>query len=72
MRNRNMPKQNKTFLQYAGLSFQLLVLLGGATYLGIKVDQWTHMGFPIATWLLPLLALVAVLIRIIRDTGTGK
>lgn len=67
-----MPKQNKTFLQYAGLATQLFVALGLSVYLGIKVDHWARLGTPVATWLLPLLVLVAILIRLVRDTGKGK
>ena len=78
MRNRNMPKQNKSpedkdgrksLLQYAGLSAQFLVLLGAGVFFGIKLDAWLHLSTPIATWLLPLLLLVGVLVKMVRDTG---
>jgi F0F1-type ATP synthase assembly protein I len=67
-----MPKQNKSFLQYAGLATQLFVALGLGVYLGIKVDHWAHLTTPIATWLLPLVILVGMLVLLVRDTGTGK
>ncbi|TDX01025.1 AtpZ/AtpI family protein [Dinghuibacter silviterrae] len=68
-----MPKQNnKSLLQYAGLATQLFVALGLGVYIGIKVDHWAHWKTPIATWLLPLLILVGILVRLVRDTGTGK
>jgi|HubBroStandDraft_1064217.scaffolds.fasta_scaffold1383165_2 hypothetical protein len=76
--NRNMPKQNKapddkdgrkSLLQYAGMSAQFLVLLGVGVFLGIKIDGWLKLSTPIATWLLPLLLLVGVLVKMVRDTG---
>lgn len=67
-----MPKQNKSFLQYAGLATQLFVALGLGVFVGIKVDHWAHWKTPIATWALPLVILVGMLILLVRDTGTGK
>jgi len=67
-----MPKQNKSILQYAGLATTMFVFIGGGVWLGIKVDQWAGLRTPIATWLLPLLILVGILIGIVRDTGTKK
>lgn len=67
-----MPKQNKSLLQYTGLATQMFVAIGVGVFLGIKVDHWAHFRAPIATWLLPLLILAGILIRLVRDTGTGK
>jgi uncharacterized membrane protein YhiD involved in acid resistance len=67
-----MPKQNKSFLQYAGLATQLFVALGLGVFVGIKVDHWAHLKTPVATWALPLVILVGMLILLVRDTGTGK
>jgi len=80
----NMPKQNnesskntptnsgKSGLQYAGLAMQLLVALGLGVFAGLKVDHWLHFKIPVATWVLPLLILLGILVRLVRDTGTGK
>ncbi len=51
------------------MSAQFLVLLGVGVFLGIKIDGWLKLSTPIATWLLPLLLLVGVLVKMVRDTG---
>jgi hypothetical protein len=67
------PKNNKqTLLQYAGLSTQLLVLIGVAVFAGIKCDAWLHFSTPFATWLLPLLAILVVMIKIVKDTSKNN
>lgn len=63
------PDNNKLLLQYAGLGAQLLVLLGLAVFAGIKLDQKLHFSFPILVWALPLLVLIGMITKAIRDTS---
>jgi len=63
------PDNSKLLLQYAGLGAQLLVLLGLAVFAGIKLDQKLHFSFPILVWALPLLVLIAMMTKAIRDTS---
>lgn len=56
-------------MQYAGLATQLLVALGLAVFLGLKADHWLHLSFPLLGWLVPLLVLLAMFIRIFKDTS---
>ena len=68
-----IPKNNKqTLMQYAGLSTQLLILIGAAVFAGIKLDSWLHFSTPLATWLFPLIAILALMIKIIKDTSKNK
>jgi hypothetical protein len=60
------------FLQYAGLASQFIVAIGLGVWAGIKADHWMHLRVPVASWLLPLLILVGILLKLVRDTGTGK
>jgi hypothetical protein len=68
-----MPKPGKpptgNGLQYAGLAAQLLVIIGGSVFLGLKADGWLQLRIPLLIWLLPLLMLVAVLVKIVKDTS---
>jgi hypothetical protein len=68
-----MPKQqpdnNKVLLQYAGLGAQILVSLGLSVFFGLKVDGWLHFSFPILVWALPLLVLIGLIMKLIRDTS---
>ena len=63
------PDNSKLLLQYAGLGAQLVVLLGLAVFAGIKLDQKLHFSFPILVWALPLLVLIAMITKAIRDTS---
>lgn len=60
---------NRLLLQYAGLGTQFLVSLGIAVFAGLKTDEWIKTGFPLFVWLLPLIVLIAITIKIIRDTS---
>ncbi|MGI8950567.1 MAG: hypothetical protein ACR2FN_03170 [Chitinophagaceae bacterium] len=69
MNERKPKKNNQLLLQYAGLGSQLLVSLGIATYVGYEGDKWIKTNFPLFIWLLPLLVLIFMMIKIIRDTS---
>jgi hypothetical protein len=63
-------KTNKQYLmQYASLATQLLVALGLAVFLGLKADGWLPLNFPLLGWLLPLVVLMAMFYRILKDTS---
>jgi F0F1-type ATP synthase assembly protein I len=57
-------------MRYAGLSGQLLVAIGLAVFIGYKADHWLN-TFPLFTSALPLLVLVAIFYKLVRDTS-GK
>lgn len=63
-------RSNSSYLmQYAGLASQLLVALGLAVFLGLKADKWLNISFPLLGWLVPLLVLLAMFVRILKDTS---
>jgi hypothetical protein len=68
-----MPKRDKppvtSGMQYAALATQMLVIIGGSVFLGLKADGWLRLRFPLLVWLLPLLMLVALLVKIVKDTS---
>jgi hypothetical protein len=63
------PDNSRLLLQYAGLGAQLLVGLGLAVFVGLKLDQRFHFSIPILVWALPLLVLVGMITKAIRDTS---
>ena len=68
-----MEKQsNSSLMQYAGLATQLLVSLGLAVWIGNWVDKKISFTIPIFIWLLPLLVLIAILIKVVKDTSSKK
>ena len=73
-----MPnKKHNSLLQYAGIATQLLIGLGLITYIGkvqLTNDILTITGIkfgstPLFIWILPLLLLVGMLLKAIKDTN---
>ncbi|HEU4902817.1 MAG TPA: AtpZ/AtpI family protein [Flavisolibacter sp.] len=70
-----MPKQNNAsndVLRYAGLGAQILVSIGIAVFVGLKLDQWLHMSFPLLVWLLPLVVVSMTIYKLIKETSKKK
>lgn len=66
----NKQKTNKQFLlQYAGFTFQFLAIIGVALYGGFYIDKWIKIQFALFVWLLPLIAIVGTIIKVIKDTS---
>lgn len=63
--------RRRELLRYAGLSSEVVASVGVSVYLGIKLDKWLKLSFPIFSCALPLLVIVVLLINLIRS-GTGK
>ncbi|MFT3935584.1 MAG: AtpZ/AtpI family protein [Chitinophagaceae bacterium] len=63
---------NRDLMRYAGLATQMMASLGVAVFIGLKADKWFKLSFPICTWLLPLLVLVGIIYKVIKDTGRAN
>ena len=63
---------NRDLFRYAGLATQFMLAIGLAVYTGFKADQKLHWKFPVGTVFFPLLMLVALFIKIFRDTNHEK
>ena len=63
------PKNNSLVLRYMGFAFQLMGSLALAVFAGFKLDKWIKPGIPIFIWVLSLLVLIAILIKVIKDTS---
>ena len=67
---KNKQKSNKQILlEYSGLAFQLLAVIGIAVYAGLYLDKWIKIKFPLFLWLLPLIAIIGTIIKVIKDTS---
>jgi hypothetical protein len=71
-----MPAQknnnNKDLLRYAGLATQLFLAIGLAVFFGIKLDEWLNISFPVLVWVLPLLIIVSIIYKLIKETNPKK
>ena len=62
------PPNNRLLWQYAGIGTQLLVSLGLSAYGGIWLDRWFHLKLPVFVWLLPLVVIILMIGKALRDT----
>ncbi|MDP1810959.1 MAG: hypothetical protein Q8K66_06090 [Sediminibacterium sp.] len=58
-----------SLMQYAGYAVQLAVGLGLAVWAGIWADRKIAVGIPVLSWLLPLVVLIGMLIKVVKDTS---
>jgi len=56
-------------MRYVGLATQFLIVIGISVFSGFKLDEWVNWRFPVWVWILPLLAIGAMIIGIIRDSS---
>ena len=59
-------------MRYAGLGSQILVSLGIAVFAGYKIDKWLKIPLPLLVWLLPLIVLIAIIYKLIKETSGTK
>lgn len=56
-------------MQYAGFAAQLAAGLLLAVYVGMWIDKRAGINIPLLIWLLPLLLLIGMLIKVVKDTS---
>ncbi len=61
-------KKNNQLMQYAAMGTQLTVALLLSVWLGMKLDKWLKFIIPIFVWALPLVIIIAFIVKLIRDT----
>ena len=65
-------KNNVSLIQYASMGTQLLVGIGIGVFIGLKADQWIKLKIPLLVWLLPLLIIIAFILKLIKATAKRK
>ena len=60
---------NRELMQYAGMGAQFLVSIGIGIFIGLKLDNWLNFSFPLLVWLMPLLIIIGLTIKIVKDTS---
>jgi hypothetical protein len=65
-------KSKSQLMQYAGMAMQFLVSIGIGVFVGLKVDQWINFKFPVLVWMLPLLIIIVMIYKLIKDTSKPK
>lgn len=65
-------KERNSLMQYAGYAAQLAAGLILGVFLGMWIDKQTGLNFPIGIWLFPLVILIGMLIKVVKDTSSKK
>lgn len=63
---------NNLLWKYAGFATQLTVALALAVFAGIKLDALLKFKNPIFVWVLPLVIIVVLIYKVIKDTAPKK
>lgn len=66
------PSSSNDLMRYAGLGAQILASIGLAVFVGLKIDQWIHLSFPLLVWLLPLVVVSLTIYKLIKETSRKK
>jgi len=51
---------------------QIFVALGLAVFVGLKVDKWLKISAPLLVLILPVIVLVGIIYKIIKETSKQK
>lgn len=60
---------NRELMRYAGMGAQFLVGIGVGIFIGLKLDKWLNFSFPLLVWLMPLLIIIGLIVKIVKDTS---
>ena len=63
---------NQLLWKYAGLAARFVVAIALSLYAGMRLDKWMKTSVPLAAWLLPLLFIIAIIIKAVKDTSPKK
>ena len=74
MESRQPPNKNNynDLLRYASMGTQIFVALGLAVFIGLKVDRWLKISAPLLVLVLPVIVLVGIIYKIIKETSKQK
>lgn len=63
------PQHNRLLTQYLSFAWQLVAGIAIFVYLGMLADKWMNTGTPLLIWIFPLLVIIGMMIKVIRDTN---
>lgn len=66
------PKNNNLLTQYLSFAWQLLAGIAIFIYLGKLADGLIKTKTPLLVWIFPLLVIIGMMIKVIRDTTNKK
>lgn len=69
LRNKKNTSNKQLLIQYAGIGAQILAGLLVFVFSGKWLDEKLYFTFPILVWLLPLIFIIGITIKAIKDTS---
>ena len=69
MKPKQLQKPTKKvddFIQYAGLAFEMIVIMGFGVFAGIMIDRWLNLKFPAFTFGLMILSVIGAIYHAVR------
>jgi hypothetical protein len=63
---------NSDLMRYVGMGAQIFVSLGIAVFAGYKADKWIGLSLPLLVWLLPVIVLVMLIYKLMKETSKRK
>lgn len=67
---KSKPKSGHSFnsyVKYSNMAFQMAIIIGGGTYLGLRIDKSVHAEFPWATLSFSLLSVFLAMYISIKE-----
>ena len=64
---KQIQKQYSSFVKYSNLATQMLVIIGGGTYGGFRLDKYIGWKIPVFTIVLSLLSVVVAIWFSVKD-----
>ena len=59
-------KQIDDFIRYSSLAFEMIAIMGLGVWVGIKIDDWLELSFPVFTLGLLILSVAGAIYHAIR------
>ena len=66
------PKNNSLLREYLSFAWQLIAGIAIFVYVGMLADRWIKTKTPLLVWIFPLLVIIGMMIKVIRDTTNKK
>ena len=70
--NKNTVSNKKLLLQYASIGTQILAGLIVGVFAGKWIDEKLAFSFPLLIWLLPLIFIIGMIIKVVKDTSKNE
>jgi len=65
-KNQKNKRKFDDFIRYSGLAFEMAAIMGIGVFMGIKIDKWLDLSFPVFTFVLMIFSVIAAIYHAVR------